>query len=218
MKAVIFDMDGVLVDTSMLYAKAVRKAFKNRGYDFSIQYVKEKIIPHLYKWVESLLPPDAKNRGTQIEEMVAEIRKGIARMDEDFIVHEKSDILLGRLSRQMDLFIVTNGIKEITEKILEKNNIKNFFRKVIVSAADEFDSKEKAMEHLIKKFNLKTNDVTYVGDTRKDVLCARNIGCRVIILYTPFSWDYEKYDEIKNAKPDMIVKSFGNLVKVLEEG
>jgi len=216
MKSVVFDLDGVLVDASPIYAKFMKSAFNKRGYKFSMDHVLDRMIPHVVEWAGSLLPKGAKDREKLLTEISKEVRKNVAEATGCMKYQKNIGRFLETISKNNMLFLVTNSRYTTTQKILERKNIKRFFKEVI-APAEKFGSKERAFAYLIKKYKLAENDVIYVGDTEKDIKVARGVGCKVIILYTPFSWDYEKYNEIKSAKPDMIVNSFDALVKALEE-
>lgn len=216
MKSVIFDMDGVLVDSSMLYAKVIRNVLKTKGYDFSLDHVLERIIPHITKWIDALLPKNLETRNAILNELTERIKEETAKGSRDVKYQKNVERLLEEISQKYILFLITNSGSRLTENILKERGLRRFFRKII-TADDGFATKEKAIEHLLKEFKLNKKDLIYIGDTRKDVLCAKSVGCRVIILYTPFSWDYGNHNGIKSAKPDMVVKSFDNLVRALKE-
>lgn len=66
-KAVIFDLDGTLVDSVALHAQAWVKAFKNYGYEFSFEELREQIGKGDSYIIQDLLSEsDAKQSGEQI--------------------------------------------------------------------------------------------------------------------------------------------------------
>jgi phosphoglycolate phosphatase len=214
-KAIIFDMDGVIVNSSRIYVDAIREALEKRGYDIGTAFVAERIIAHIGSWVDAVLPENANERGKALNEIIEEVKESTAKASEGVVYQEGMEKVLETLSRDSVLFLVTNSGSKLTEKILGKRHLKRFFKEIVTS--DGFGSKENAMEHIIENNGLRKNEVTYVGDTEKDILCARKVGCRAVILYTPSSWNYGKYESLKKAGPDAIVDNLEDLLKVLQE-
>lgn len=67
LKAVIFDVDGTLVDSVGFHAQAWVKAFKEHGYEFTHERLRQQIGKGGEYIVEELLPPeDAKKLGNDI--------------------------------------------------------------------------------------------------------------------------------------------------------
>ena len=216
MKAIIFDMDGVMVNSSGIYVDAIREALRKRGYDIGTPFVAERIVAHIGSWVDAVLPENANERSKVLNEIIEEVKESTAKASEGIVYQEGMEKVLEILYKSNVLFLITNSGSKLTEKILEKRHLKRFFKEIVTSD-DGFGSKEKSMEHIIEKNGLRKNEVTYVGDTEKDILCARQVGCKVIILYTPSSWNYGKYESIKKAGPDAIVDNLEDLLKVLQE-
>ncbi len=82
-KAVIFDVDGTLVDSVDLHARAWKEAFRHFGYDFRFREVcheigkgSDKLIPHF------LQPKEVRHIGKEVEHYRAELwkRKYLSRV------------------------------------------------------------------------------------------------------------------------------------------
>jgi phosphoglycolate phosphatase-like HAD superfamily hydrolase len=74
---------------------------------------------------------------------------------------------------------------------------------------------EIARQNAQKKFNkeFKTSDFVIIGDTPKDIQCAREAGIKVIAIATgKFS-----YKELEKENPDLLLESLeGNIEKVID--
>jgi len=214
-KTVIFDMDGVLINSSLIYAHVIQHAFGRRGYNLPIDVIVARIIPHVEKWVDAVFPENAAKNGI-LNEITEEVRENVAKSSSDVQYQKNLEKILDELSKGNELFLITNSGSKLTGKVLERNNLKRFFKRIITSD-DGMGTKEKAITHIIHGNGLEGKDVVYIGDTERDVKSAREAGCKVIILYTPFSWDYGKLEAIKNAEPDMIIESLDDLNRALKE-
>jgi HAD superfamily hydrolase (TIGR01549 family) len=215
MKSVIFDMDGVLINSSLVYAHAIQHAFSRRGYNLPVDVILSRIIPHVGGWVDAVFSENAARNGV-LNEITEDVKETVAKSSGEVKYQDRLEETLTEIQKGRELFLITNSGSKLTEKVLERRNLKRFFKKIITSD-DGFGAKEKAIAHLMDIYSLKKDEVVYVGDTEKDVKCAKEIGCKVIILYTPFSWDYGKYENIESANPDMIVKNLEELTEALRK-
>jgi HAD superfamily hydrolase (TIGR01549 family) len=216
MKAIIFDMDGVIVNSAVMYTKVIGKVLTVRGFNFDKAFVAEKIIAHIGKWVDAVLPQNAGERSRVMNEIVEEVKEETAKASDEVVYLEGMDVALSILGKSSILFLITNSGSKLTEKILVKRHLKRFFKEII-TADDGFSTKEMAIEQIIKQHGMNNSEVAYVGDTEKDVMCAKTVGCKSVIFYTPFSWNYGKLEAIKKAGPDAITYSVDELVKTLRE-
>lgn len=212
---IIFDLDGVIADSSSAYVAAIRESFSKRGYDFSPEKIRGSIFPDSLIWVDDLLPKEIEGRDDLLHEIVKDVRKNVVNEIGEVKLQKNVENLLNNVSSKNELFLITNSCRALTMAILEKYNLMRFFRKII-TRDDGFGSKENAMKHMIEENEIRINELVYIGDTSKDVDWARKVGCKVIIIYTPISWNYGKFENIKNAKPDMIVENLKDLEKALE--
>lgn len=212
---IVFDMDGVVADSSQAYVAVIREALSKRGYDLSSERIRGHVFPDSLVWVDNLLPKRIKKRDELLHEIVGEVRKNVVDEIGRVKLHEGVDDLLRDLSGKSGLFLVTNSCRALTAAILEKYDLMKFFKKVI-TRDDGFGPKENAIKQIVEENGIRAGELVYIGDTSKDVDWARKVGCKVIIIYTPISWEYGRYERIKNAKPDMIVESLKDLERALE--
>ena len=217
MPAVIFDLDGVLVDSSALFENKLKEALDRNGYHISIDEVKKARGPNVEQWVDSLLPQNLTRRVDRVRELSARVRHAVAELSGQLTLHSDARKVLSAVAANHHLFLLTNSSSRYTKTILAKHNIEELFKQVITSS-DDFESKEDALAYLSKTYAKMPRDLTYVGDAIRDVICAKNAGCRVIIVYTPWSWDYGRLREIEAARPDAIVDRLDAVVDVLDKG
>ncbi len=134
-EAVIFDMDGVIVDSEPLHEWAFRDVLNEIGYgethglDFKAYYgmADRKVWQDFF----------AKHRPSQSLEQLAEWkqRRFLEILDRDRPIFEPLPPLLERLSRHCKLAIASGSSHPIIRGVLALENLRRFFP-VVVSAED----------------------------------------------------------------------------------
>src|SRR4051812_24866746 len=75
-KAVIFDIDGTLVDSVDLHARAWQEAFRHFGYDIPFEDIRHEIGKGADKLIPHFLPPDENQRiGKELDKFRSELWK-----------------------------------------------------------------------------------------------------------------------------------------------
>ncbi len=196
MKAILFDLDGVLIDSFdflwITFNETLEKFGKRR---VSKREYKEKYWGHdLESNFEKFgLGDDAiKYRRAQYKSHIKEIR-----------VFPEARKILESLSKKIKLGLITNNRSGVVHKILEYSNLKNYFD--VIVTGDEVDKGKPDPEMIIKackSLGLDSSEVIVVGDTRSDVLAGKSAGCTVVGL---------------NVKSDFKIKRLPELVKFVEQ-
>ncbi len=137
-EALLFDMDGTLIDTMGLHYKACQIVCNELGFDFPLEYFNEKAgIPTLTVFemlMEDLnLPYNGIELGEKKETKFVELLPEVKRLD--FV----ADIAIANYQK-MPMAICTGGTREVVEKTLEATDMKKYFE-VIVTADDVQNSK-----------------------------------------------------------------------------
>ena len=179
---IVFDFDGVLVESTEVKTQAYIKLFKH-----------EK--SHLR---ESILNYHIKNMGISRFQKVQTIYKNILRRplsDKDLssICKKFSDIVLDSIVaspwvegahtfiqeniEKYIFFIVSGTPQDELKKILEHRKCKDYFCEALGSPK----TKEILLHELMKKYQIQPNELVYVGDTETDWNAARTVGI-------PFIW------------------------------
>jgi phosphoglycolate phosphatase len=201
----IFDYDGVIVDSfhifmdNFMYACKKEggehiatkddflKLFENNMYEsmFAMGMTKEEILRIVYHMRDALIRNQNKIKPF----------KGISHV-------------LEVLSKTNMLFIVTSNESEVVEKYLKTQNLFGFFKEIYGS--DKSVSKiEKILE--IKDKNPGCN-YFYIGDTQGDIIEGKKSGVKVIAV----TWGWHEKNKLKKVTPDFIVDYPKNIEKILK--
>lgn len=223
MKIPLFDIDGTLFKTGSLshrysFAYAFEKIYKVKATQTEINpegMVDNQII------VEVL-----KLHGLSEEEIKPKIKQATNAMTEYMEKHKddvKPEILPGVLDllnalkqKNVPLGLLTGNVEEMAWIKLEKGGIKDFFsfgafgdkaykRVELVEHARQ--NAEKALGRTVDK-----NELMIIGDTPKDIACAKDAGIQVIAVSTGIF----PFEELVDEKPDLAIHSLEEIDSVLK--
>ena len=212
--ALIFDMDGVIVDTEALHAEAKRTTF---------EHYQLEVPENLY----------AEFRGRSDEDMVEHVVRefGPARLSAADVLnykhavfrtlHEKVAPVDGVLDfirqarRHFDkLAVTTSATKDNQEFTFDKFDLQPYFD-VVVTAKEIRRTKPHPDPYLIttRQLGLDPASCLVIEDSKNGILSAKAAGCVVVAITTSFS-----KSELKeaNAEYDYVVDSYPELVSLLK--
>lgn len=212
-KAIIFDMDGVIVDTEPIYEKAevdVCCEFNMDVLRSEWDNFRGKKIDDIFSYVIQKYG----NGSESIEKMVerkadlyllhalrdAELVDGIL----DFLVNIKNN-------SRYNYALTTSGSREQQNKVLEKFELSNFFD-VMVTSEDVRNGKPHPEPYLItaKKLDKKPSECLVIEDSDNGIISAKSAGCQTCGITTIFG-----YDHLKLAGADIVISHYSELVDIL---
>lgn len=116
------------------------------------------------------------------------------------------------LSSGVKLSVVTNKFKLGADKVLESHQLVRFFEDVI--GGDCFEHKKPhpvAVQYLMDKHQVSTDEVLFVGDSMTDVSTAKNAGVKVWVV--PYGYNHGQ--PIAASAPDRVLQCFSEVLEVL---
>ena len=192
--AILFDMDGVLVDSLDAWWKALNQALKKYGYD---EVTRDEFIKKY--WGHDLFD-NLKTMNAPLE-LGLFCNKVYVRYVEDVEIYPETKNVLQRLSMYRKS-VITNTPRDSAFRILDKFDIRRFFEYVLTS--DDVSRSKPDPEIVLKSCELLKVDpesVVLVGDTPSDVIAGRKAGCKVVGI---------------NVDADIRVERLSDVVDVLE--
>jgi len=172
-KSVVFDFDGVLIDSVDLKFDAMKECYADFGEDFAdhvLAYHKEH---HTTRYVTAEYVME--KQGISDPNFVEERAKMYSKLVEDKIVkmplYPGADSVIMEVGKRMPIFISTGTPEEEINKILRKKCMRHLFDAVFGSP----DKKEQHFEKILKSTGLPPRNVLFIGDMPSDYHVSQNV-------------------------------------------
>ncbi|MDB9931876.1 MAG: hexitol phosphatase HxpB [Flavobacteriales bacterium] len=193
-KAIIFDMDGVIIDSEPLWKKAIIQIMNNYGYNFDIEMCNRtkgmRVDEVTLFWKEELNAPfDSKIVAEEIvEEVIRLISLDGKEMDglEDLLKRAKSENIRIALASSSSLTII--------ETVLTRLNISSYFE-VVQSAEKEQYGKPHPAVFITAANNLgvSPNNCIVIEDSLNGVIAGKAAKMKVVAIPEPDEQQIEKF-------------------------
>ena len=216
--AVMFDLDGTLIDSVPIYYKIIDIVFAKLGVPaVSREALMEAMDDGEFDW-NCVLPEHMKSRKTELTGKA----RGIVDEIAPAMFHKQIKLIPGT----EDLFkeIAITGIKlglvtstpaqmmAVKMIPLSKAGLEKQLR--VIVTADDVRNKKPSAEPLIQcsqKLGVPLKKCVYVGDTRVDIRAGKAAGMKTVGVLSGF----DDYDALKKETPDAIIDSIAQLSEIL---
>ena len=210
-KAVLFDFDGTIMDTNTIILESWKHTFNTvLGRDPDRKLITSTFGEPLEKTMAKLFP----DRDT--EEMVNTYRsyqRHIYQKDITMFPGMK-EVVTELKERGYKIAIVTSRFWESTQQGLYKFDISDLID-AIVSAEDTTIHKPDPTPCLLclEKLGIRPEEALMVGDSKFDILCARNAGVESCLV----SWTITVDDELREElAPEYYITEASQLLDIVE--
>jgi len=218
LEALIFDLDGTLIDSIEVYYAMMKRVFKKLCWpDVPREVMRKAIKDGGFEW-GSVLPPGS---GRSDDELIAEardvIREAYPHVFEDKVhMVPGADQLLRELhEHRVKLGLVTSTLARFIEfKLipLKRCGVHDLFHAVIT--LDDVENRKPSGDPLLecaRRIGEDPGRCAYIGDTTGDMVAGKTAGMRAIGVLTGL----DDYEALKAEGPDMIVESVFQLQECL---
>jgi len=225
-KAIIFDIDGVLVDVSNSYREAIKQTaeffLKGNIEPNEINELKQKTgFNNDWDLTEALI----QKRGLKIPK-----EKIIAKFQELYLGSGGKGGLIGNeawllnldflknLSKEYEIGILTGRPKEEAFIPLKKSNSLKYFKSII--AMEDCGNMGKpnpfGLKLVLKELEITNKEESiYVGDTPDDMRCAINAGIIPIGCLPPKNKSSELKDALTKAGARVVLNEVNEIIRVI---
>jgi len=204
LKAIIFDFDGVIVDTELDRFNFIKKELSKENIilDDSIfpNFLGKKTSPALKELIPNIQENILKNldikRQKYLEENITKLKP---------LPNIKN--LLKTLKKKYSLGITTGSSSIIVKKFLEYHGLMEYFG--VITTGEQFKSSKPDPECYIltlNKLNIKPSEAIIVEDSEAGITAGKKVGCKVFGLKNKYN-----LKQLKNAD-----KTFNNYKEMLE--
>ncbi len=214
---IVFDFDGVLIDSKRMYVELIRKSLLEFGLSISFEDISDKLIPLITGTIERILPVDTKTRDIMLNQIVERVIEltSLEGLNYISLCNDADNTLEHLKGNNYNLFLLSNSHSTFINKVLTHYNLNQYFDEIITLDSG-FTSKDEALNHILIMENIAPGNLVYVGDTRADVTLATNVGCKIVIILNEISWDFHKRQEIIELGPDFIIDKMHDLLPLME--
>ena len=214
MKAILFDLDGTIIDSSEGVTKSVQHALKHFGID----------EPDLKKLNVFIGPPLVesfpKNYGfskEQTQEAIAIYRERYKPigMLECQLYDGVAECLKKLHEMGYKISVASSKPEPFCKKILEHFGILDLFDEVVGATEDgRIDTKEEVLQELLRRWSdIALEDMCLIGDTIYDIEGANLVGIKSVGV----SYGFGNLDEMLNAGALFICDSMEEIPKRISE-
>ncbi|MCF7872293.1 HAD family phosphatase [Candidatus Woesearchaeota archaeon] len=203
-KAIIFDFDGVVVDTEAVKFEHLSNVLVEKGFSTKDLTLKSLIGKKTRHFLQEIFPEITEK---EINQIYLERSKLHKEQQEKYILIEGLVDLLKFLKKSnFTIALCTGSENQLVESVLKHNKIEKYFE-TIVTGEDFSSSKPdpECYEKTLEKLNLNTKDVIIIEDSPAGIIAGKAVGASVFGLMT-----YLNESELKDA--DKVFKSHVDLL------
>jgi len=189
LKAVLFDLDGTLIDSEIDFRKMKRRSIRlleDSGVDKGL--LTEELLNYN---IEKRAVENLRKKGcSEVEiqrvfQKVADIMNEIEleAIEDAKLLDGVVDTLVKLRELGLKIGIITRGCRQYADKILEKFELERLID--AVAARDDVLKAKPDAEHpryLMEILGVKSSETVMVGDHPIDALCAKNVGTRFFLV------------------------------------
>jgi len=203
MKLLIFDFDGTIVDSKAAYYRFMEKYLFDYG--FSKKEIDKTIdiglniaegLKHLgFNWLETWI-------------LKRKIMKDVLNKARDIKKCKDVDSIRKLPGRKI---LISNSVSNFVFPLLKHLKLKKEFDEIY--CAEKFKNKAEFIKNYLKERRIDRKEVYYIGDRVADVLVARKVGCKSVIVLGKCAWDSKK--EILASKPDFVIDDIKEISEII---
>ena len=214
-KAIIFDLDGTLVDTLEDLKDSINQALVKRGYDLTYSYQETKML--IGAGTRTLCA-----RALASVEHTLEDEENVFKDFSSFYVSNQLNKTkpykhvvetLKKIKEQgIKIAILSNKVEENTLVIVNHLFPKDLFDCIVGQRKNvPLKPDPTSLKGLIEKLNVDKDEVLYVGDSDTDMKTADNLKVKKIAV----TYGYRDYMVLKEYHPDYVINDFEEILKII---
>jgi HAD superfamily hydrolase (TIGR01549 family) len=195
--SLIFDFDGTIADTLSAIVRLVNEHAK----EINIKPLDETDVDELRGMSNLDIIKKYKVPLLKVPYLVLRAQKELNhRIGEMSLFPGVKELVFDLKRRGIRLGILTSNSRENVQKFLKAHDLDVFD---FIHAEQNFFGKNWALLHLLKKFNLKKEEVIYVGDEVRDIEACQKVSVPVIAV----SWGFHRRKLLQDKLPTYLVDS-----------
>jgi len=182
LKAVIFDMDGVIVDSEELWKQAEKEIFSALGVIVTDEYAgltKSMTTSEVTKFWYDKFP--WQDEGLDVVEQMVVSRVIELVGTEDCLINGVKEFIEKLKEKEYKIGLATNSPGRIISTVLEKLNLADLFDTVCSAEFETYGKPDPAIYlTTARKLHIEANNCIAIEDSYSGMLAAKNAGMKVI--------------------------------------
>lgn len=212
LKAVIFDLDGTLLNTICDLCNAVNYALDKLKIE---KITVEECLSFVGSGIKTLVVRSFKGKDADIDKALALFNEYYSKncMLDSIPYLDIVDVLKTLKNENIKIGVASNKKHEYVEKL-----VKHYFGSLVDAYQGESTELRRKPDgdivyKVLKELGVETSDIAYVGDSEVDVKTAQNINCQAVFV----SYGFRSYDALEEAGAKLIAKNPKELIGMLEK-
>jgi len=214
-KAVLFDIDGTLVDSVSAYLEIARIAAEPHGLEVTMEHVRHSLATGSNFW-KGVVPADRQDGAAVMKAMSALAARNWPR-----ILRQHGRVFAG-LAQTLDalqrlgivLGIVSGARPEVLELLREEGILDRFDAIVLGTDVSRRKPDPEGIVKCLAELGLAADDAVYVGDTPVDIQASRAAGVHAVGVLSGAG----DSAMLSAQEPDRLLFSHAGLLGVIESG
>jgi HAD superfamily hydrolase (TIGR01549 family) len=202
----VFDFDGTIADTLdeglKIYNQIAKKHDLRLIDDDEIHHLRHMklndFLDHL--GIPRLLVPKLLFRATQM------LKSRIGRLP---LIEGMAEVLPSLKNQTERLGILTSNSVENAQLFLKTHGIDHLFS--FVSSTSKLTGKAKYLRSIQRKYELKAEEMVYIGDELRDIKAAKKAGIPIAAV----GWGFNSLEALAGSEPDYLFRQPSELIKLL---
>ncbi|MBQ6714787.1 MAG: HAD-IIIA family hydrolase [Clostridia bacterium] len=212
-KAVIFDLDGTLVNSLFDLAAACNYALTEKGFHtHTIEEYKYFIGNGIPKLIERAVPENHRN-----EHIIKAVREEFLRyysvhfVDKTVAYDGMMETVTELKDRGLKLAVVTNKADNMAKSVVKA--VYGDIFDIVLGLTDKFPAKPEAASTLnvLKQLSVTADECVFVGDSAVDIITANNAGLKSVGVL----WGFRKREELAENGATYIIEKPQDLLEII---
>ena len=215
-KAVIFDLDGTLLDTLQDLSDSGNDVLRARGFPTHSKDDYRTFIGNgMVNLVRDIFPVEHRpTEGKETEVVLAEYREAYGRNWQNTTVPFPGipELLHALTEREIPIGVLSNKAHDFTEKCV-KTFLGDWKWDVVLGAREGVPKKPDPAGAVdaADAMGVALEDCCYIGDSDVDMFTAKNAGMRAVGV----SWGFRSVEELRESGAEVILEEPGDLLQLL---
>ena len=209
MQALLFDLDGTLVDSSKGIANSFQHTFDELKFPQpDAKTIRSFMGPPLISSFKATLPNSLVDQAVTIYRQYYHIKGQY----ESTLFPHITEALTALKNEGLQLYVTTSKYEPVALQMCQDLEIANYFNGIYGSSSDRVH-KADVIQYALSTNSISSNKALIIGDTKFDLIGGQTIGIKTMAV----SWGFGDLEELLLYSPDFICHSPLEILETLKK-